>query len=110
MRSTFLSFSPPLVGEEEINRVLRTLRSDWLTIGPRTKRIQQNFAQFMGADAALAVHSGTHAMLNITALHGSPHPRGCRSRTASQAQGTYDRHVGHAYGVQLLCHQETHHG
>jgi dTDP-4-amino-4,6-dideoxygalactose transaminase len=63
MRSTFLSFSPPLIGEEEINEVVRTLRSDWLTTGPRTKQFEQDFAQFIGADAALAVSSGTHAML-----------------------------------------------
>jgi dTDP-4-amino-4,6-dideoxygalactose transaminase len=63
MRSTFLSFSPPLIGEEEINEVVRTLRSDWLTTGPRTKQFEQDFSHFIGADAALAVSSGTHAML-----------------------------------------------
>lgn len=55
MRDTFLSFSPPLIGQEEVDEVLDTLRSDWITTGPKTKRFEQEFAQFIGAPAALAV-------------------------------------------------------
>src|SRR5439155_15730917 len=33
-RSSYLSFSPPLIGEEEIGEVVDTLRSDWITTGP----------------------------------------------------------------------------
>jgi dTDP-4-amino-4,6-dideoxygalactose transaminase len=35
MRSQFLPFSPPLIGEEEIAEVVDTLHSDWITTGPR---------------------------------------------------------------------------
>jgi len=35
MRSNFLPFSPPLIGEEEIAEVIDTLRSDWITTGPK---------------------------------------------------------------------------
>jgi len=63
MRNTFLSFSPPLIGQEEVAEVLDTLRSDWITTGPKTKRFEQEFAQFIGAPAALAVSSATDAML-----------------------------------------------
>ena len=63
MRDTFLSFSPPLLGEEEINEVMDTLRSDWITTGPKVKRFEQEFAEFIGAPAALAVNSATDAML-----------------------------------------------
>jgi len=63
MRNTFLSFSPPLIGQEELDEVLDTLRSDWITTGPKTKRFEQEFAQFIGAPAALAVSSATDAML-----------------------------------------------
>ncbi len=73
MRDSFLSFSPPLIGEEEINEVVQTLRSGWLTTGPRAKQFEQDFAQFIGADAALAVHSGTHAMLVGLAALGIGH-------------------------------------
>lgn len=35
MRETFLPFSPPLIGEEEIAEVIDTLRSDWISTGPK---------------------------------------------------------------------------
>jgi dTDP-4-amino-4,6-dideoxygalactose transaminase len=63
MRTTFLPFSPPLLGEEEIAEVLDTIRSDWITTGPKVKRFEQEFAAFAGAPAALAVSSATDAML-----------------------------------------------
>jgi len=63
MRVDFLPFSPPLIGEEEIREVVDTLRSDWITTGPRTKQFEHEFAQFIGAPAALAVGSATDAML-----------------------------------------------
>jgi dTDP-4-amino-4,6-dideoxygalactose transaminase len=70
MRESFLSFSPPLIGEEEIEEVVDTLRSDWLTTGPKTRRFEREFAQFVGAEAALAVSSCTHAMLVALAALG----------------------------------------
>lgn len=63
MRTSFLPFSPPLIGEEEIEEVIDCLRSDWITTGPKTKRFEQSFAEYVGAPAALAVSSGTDAML-----------------------------------------------
>jgi dTDP-4-amino-4,6-dideoxygalactose transaminase len=62
-RSSFLAFSPPCIGEDEISEVVNTLRSDWITTGPKTRRFEAAFAEFIGADAALAVSSGTDAML-----------------------------------------------
>ena len=63
MRQTFLSFSPPLLGEEEIAEVVDTLRTDWITTGPKTRQFERDFASFIGAPAALAVSSATDAML-----------------------------------------------
>lgn len=62
MRSTFLPFSPPLIGEEEIAEVVDTLRSDWITTGPKVRRFEQEFTAFLGATEALAVNSGTAAL------------------------------------------------
>ena len=62
MRSEFLAFSPPALGEEEIAEVVATLRSDWITTGPRVARFERDFADYVGAPAALAVNSGTSAM------------------------------------------------
>jgi dTDP-4-amino-4,6-dideoxygalactose transaminase len=63
MRQTFLPFSPPLIGEDEIAEVVDTLRSGWITTGPKTRQFEKEFAQFIGAPAALAVSSATDAML-----------------------------------------------
>ncbi len=62
MRKTFLPFSPPLIGEEEIAEVVDTLRSDWITTGPKVKRFEQEFAGAVNASAALAVNSCTAAL------------------------------------------------
>ena len=62
MRDTFLPFSPPLIGEEEINEVVDTLRSDWITTGPKTRRFESEFATYLGAPAALALNSCTAAL------------------------------------------------
>lgn len=58
-RPTFLPFSPPAISEEEIAAVTDTLRSDWITTGPKTRRFEGEFAQYLGAPAALALNSCT---------------------------------------------------
>lgn len=70
MRHEFLPFSPPFIGQEEIDEVCDTLRSDWITTGPKTKRFESEFAAFVGADAALAVFSATDAMHVALAAFG----------------------------------------
>jgi len=55
----FLPFALPCLGEEEINEVVDTLRSGWLTSGPKTKRFEEEFAEFIGSPYALAINSGT---------------------------------------------------
>ncbi len=73
MRSTFLPFAPPSIGEDEEREVLDTLRSDWITTGPKVARFEQEFASFIGAPAALAVNSGTAALhLALAALDIGP--------------------------------------
>ena len=55
-------FSPPLIGEEEINEVVDTLRSNWLTTGPKTREFEAEFAERVDAPAAMAVNSCTAAL------------------------------------------------
>ncbi len=58
--SDFLPFALPDIGEEEIAEVLDSLRSGWLTTGPKTKRFEQEFAAFIGENVeAVAVNSAT---------------------------------------------------
>lgn len=72
-RSTFLSFQPPALGEEEIALVAETLRSGWLTTGPRTAELERRTAKLTGARRAIAVSSGTAAMqLALVALGVGP--------------------------------------
>ena len=60
MDTPFLPFHLPEIGEEEIAEVVDALRSGWLTTGPKTKRFEEDFAQFIGNDVeALAVNSAT---------------------------------------------------
>jgi len=58
-RREFLPFSPPCIGEEEIAEVVDSLRSQWITTGPKTKRFESEFREFIGAPAALALNSCT---------------------------------------------------
>jgi dTDP-4-amino-4,6-dideoxygalactose transaminase len=62
MRETFLSFSPPLIGGEAVSEVVDTLRSDWITTGPKVQQFEEHFKDFVDAPAALAVSSATDAM------------------------------------------------
>ncbi|MCL6106554.1 MAG: DegT/DnrJ/EryC1/StrS aminotransferase family protein [Actinobacteria bacterium] len=69
-RPAFLPFSPPQIGEEEIAEVVDTLKSGWITTGPKVKRFEEEFAEFVGAPAALAVNSATSALAIALAVHG----------------------------------------
>ena len=55
----FLPFALPDIGEAEIEEVVRALRSGWVTTGPKTRQFESEFAQYIGADGALAVSSAT---------------------------------------------------
>ena len=59
MGMSFLPFSLPDIGEEEIAEVVDTLRSDWLTTGPKVQALQQAVAAYVAAPYAVAVNSAT---------------------------------------------------
>lgn len=70
---TFVGFSPPSIGEEEIAEVVDTLRSGWLTTGPKTERFENAVKEYAGAAHGVAVHSCTAAMhLALNALEVGP--------------------------------------
>jgi dTDP-4-amino-4,6-dideoxygalactose transaminase len=58
-RSEFLLFNPPAIGEEEIDAVVETLRSPWITTGPKTKLFEETFSSYIGCRAGLALNSCT---------------------------------------------------
>jgi len=70
----FIPFALPDIGEEEIAEVVDSLRSGWLTTGPKTKRFEQEFADFIGSGVeAIAVNSATSGLhLALEALGIGP--------------------------------------
>jgi len=58
--SGFIPFALPEIGDEEIAEVVDSLRSGWVTTGPKTKQFEKNFEEFIGNGfAAVAVNSAT---------------------------------------------------
>lgn len=69
----FIPFHRASIGQEEIDEVTATLRSGWLTTGPRTKQFEEEFAAYCGAPHALAVNSCTAGLhLALAALGVGP--------------------------------------
>ncbi|HEX9598642.1 MAG TPA: DegT/DnrJ/EryC1/StrS family aminotransferase [Gaiellaceae bacterium] len=61
-RETMLGFQPPAIGDEEIAAVAETLRSGWLTTGPRAAELERRMAEYLQAEHVLALASGTAAL------------------------------------------------
>jgi dTDP-4-amino-4,6-dideoxygalactose transaminase len=73
VRDTFLPPLAPCLGNEEYEEVLDTLRSGWLTMGPKTRRFEEAFAQYAGAKQTIAVSSCT-AGLHLALVAGGIGP------------------------------------
>ncbi|WP_088278865.1 DegT/DnrJ/EryC1/StrS aminotransferase family protein [Ideonella sp. A 288] len=61
MSTPFLPFALPEIGDDEIAEVVDTLKSGWVTTGPKAKRFEADFAAFLGDPAlhCIAVNSAT---------------------------------------------------
>lgn len=62
-----IKFSPPDIGEKEINAVSEVLRSGWLTTGPKTKEFEKRIAEYCNVNKAVCLNSQTAC--SETALH-----------------------------------------
>ncbi len=72
-RANRLVFGAPALGEEEITSVAECIRSQWIGLGGRVERFEQEFARYKRAPYALAVSSGTAAIhLALAALGIGP--------------------------------------
>lgn len=63
MRPDFIPFALPDIGEDEIAEVVDSLRTGWITSGPKTQRFEQDMAAFLGGSLyCVAVSSATAAL------------------------------------------------
>jgi dTDP-4-amino-4,6-dideoxygalactose transaminase len=59
LRSEFLPFSTPTIEDDEINEVVDSLRSGWITTGPKVKRFEEDFKAYVGSPFAVPLSSAT---------------------------------------------------
>ena len=62
VRASLLPFHQPFIDEKDEQAVLDTLRSGWMTTGPRTRSFEQELAAYTGAARCVAVNSCTAAL------------------------------------------------
>ena len=62
VRKDFLPFSQPDIEQAEIDEVVGTLRTGWITTGPKVRQFEADFAAYVEATHAVAVNSCTAAM------------------------------------------------
>lgn len=75
MSQPFLPFALPEIGDEEIAEVVDTLKSGWVTTGPKARRFEQAFTEFLGDPSleSIAVNSATAGLhLALEALGIGP--------------------------------------
>ncbi|OQY09596.1 MAG: capsular biosynthesis protein [Fusobacteriia bacterium 4572_132] len=65
-----IDFSPPDITEEEINEVVDTLKSGWITTGPKTKKFEKELAEYCGTSRAIGINSATMALEMVLRLFG----------------------------------------
>src|SRR5437762_4468726 len=65
VRETLLPYGRQAIDDDDIQAVVETLRSDWLTTGPKVEEFEEAFAAWVGAKHAISFSSGT------AALHGA---------------------------------------
>lgn len=95
MPRKFLPYNLPSIGEEEINGVSETLRSGWLTMGPKTLEFERLIADYVGAKYAVSANSCTAALhLSLLALGIGPGDEVITSPFTFAATGNTIIHAG----------------
>ncbi len=62
MDEAYIPLSKPTIGQEEIDEVIDTLRAGWVTEGPKVRRFEEAFRDYVGVAYAVAASSGTAAL------------------------------------------------
>ncbi|MFA6809156.1 MAG: aminotransferase class I/II-fold pyridoxal phosphate-dependent enzyme, partial [Eubacteriales bacterium] len=58
-REDFLPYALPLIEDDDIEAVVDTLKSSWISKGPKTAEFEKKFAEYIGVKHAIAVNSCT---------------------------------------------------
>jgi dTDP-4-amino-4,6-dideoxygalactose transaminase len=103
-----IPFHKPYISEDEISEVVDTLRSGWITMGPKTLRFEEEFAKYIPSHHAVAVNSGTAALhLAMKAIHLNPGDEVIIPTTTFTATGEVVCYIN-AIPVIVDVDQETH--
>jgi dTDP-4-amino-4,6-dideoxygalactose transaminase len=62
MAEKFLPVSKPTITKKEISEVVDSMKSGWITTGPKVKKFEENFKKYVAAKNAVALNSGTAAL------------------------------------------------
>lgn len=90
-----IPFSPPDIAEEEIEEVIKAMRSGWITTGPRTKKLEKKIAENIGVNKAVCLNSATAAMeLTLRILGIGPGDEVITSAYTYTASASVIEHVG----------------
>ena len=64
-----IEFSPPDISQLEIDEVVDTLKSGWITTGPKTKKFEKLITEYIGTEKTVCLNSATAALeLNLKIL------------------------------------------
>lgn len=90
-----ISFSPPDISDAEIEEVVKTMKSGWITTGPRTKLFEQKIAEYVGISKAVCLSSATGAMeMTLRILGVGPGDEIITSAYTYTASASVIHHVG----------------
>ena len=62
MKKYNIPFSPPDISDGEINEVIDTLKSGWITTGPKTKELERRLSEFTNTPKTVCLNSATAAL------------------------------------------------
>jgi dTDP-4-amino-4,6-dideoxygalactose transaminase len=90
-----IPFSPPDITDAEIEEVIKAMKSGWITTGPRTKKLEQRIAEYIGVNKAVCLNSATSAMeLTLRILGIGPGDEVITSAYTYTASASVIEHVG----------------
>lgn len=88
-------FSPPDITEKEIEEVIKTMKSGWITTGPKTKEFEKKIAEYVGVNRAACLNSATAAMeLTLRILGVGPGDEVITTPYTYSASASIIEHVG----------------